>query len=102
MILRRRCSISTHHWGSETDYGAGVFSWADLIRMAVRLAAICGRFILSVNDVPETRDAFARFAIESVATRYTVAGGKWSDVAEIIVRGPAREPLATMRDLLSL
>jgi len=29
-----------------------------------------------------------RVAIESVATRYTVAGGKWSDVAEIMVTGP--------------
>jgi DNA adenine methylase len=90
------------YWGSETDYGAGVFSRADFIRLAVRLAAISGRFILSVNDVPETRDAFARFAIESVATRYTVAGGKWSDVAEIVVIGPGRERLAAPRDLLSL
>jgi hypothetical protein len=36
------------------------------------------------------RDAFARFAIESVAARYTVAGGKWSDVAKIVVSGPAK------------
>jgi hypothetical protein len=48
------------------------------------------------------REVFARFAIESVATRYTVAGGKWSDVAEIIVTGPAKEPLAAVRDLLSI
>lgn len=87
--------------GSETDYGAGVFSRADFIRLAVRLAAISGRFIMSVNDVPEMREAFARFAIESVATRHTVAGGKWSDVAEIVVTGPAREPLAVVQDLLS-
>jgi hypothetical protein len=32
-------------------------------------------------------DVFARFAIGSIATRYTVTGGKWSDVAEIIVTG---------------
>lgn len=61
-----------------------------------------GRAFLSVNDVPEMREVFARFAIESVATRYTVAGGKWSDVAEIIVTGPAKEPLAAVRDLLSI
>jgi len=79
-----------------------VFTRADFIRLAVRLAAISGRFILSVNDVPEMREAFARFAIESVATRYTVAGGKWSDVAEIVVTGPAKDPLPARRDLLSL
>jgi hypothetical protein len=46
-----------------------MFSRADFIRLAVRLAAIAGRFILSVNDVPETREAFARFAMEDVAGR---------------------------------
>jgi len=89
------------YWGSETDYGAGVFMRADFIRLAVRLSAIAGKFILSVNDVPEMRDVFARFAIESVATRYTVAGGKCSDVSEIIVSGPGREVIAPVPDLLS-
>lgn len=89
------------YWGSETDYGAGVFMRADFIRLAAHLSAIAGRFILSVNDVPETREAFARFSIESVATRYTIAGGKWSDVAEIIVTGPAAA-IPPARDLLSL
>ncbi len=45
----------------------------------------------------------SQFGIEGVATRYTVAGGKWSDVAEIIVT--ARSPHETMPlapDLLSL
>jgi hypothetical protein len=41
-----------------------------------------------MNDVPDMRDVFARFAVESVSTRYTIAHGKWSDVAEII--GPGR------------
>jgi len=30
------------------------------------------------------------FGIEGVATRYTIAGGKWSDVAEIVVTGRRR------------
>jgi hypothetical protein len=61
---------------------------------------IAGRFILSVNDVPETREFFRRFAIETVATRYTVSR-KWSDVTEIVVTGPSAERLPTSRDLLS-
>ena len=89
------------YWGSESDYGAGVFTRADFIRLAVRLSSIAGKFILSVNDVPEMRDVLARFAIESVATRYTVAGGKWSDVSEIIVNGPGRDVIAQVPDLLS-
>jgi DNA adenine methylase len=90
------------YWGSEDDYGSGVFGRSDFIKLAAHLSAIVGKFILSVNDVPETREIFARFAIEQVQTRYTIAGGKWSDVAEIVVTGPSREPLAIARDLLSL
>jgi DNA adenine methylase len=90
------------YWGSETDYGAGVFSYGDFVRIATRLGSIAGRFILSVNDVAETREAFADFAIESVSTRYTIAGGKWSDVAEIVVTGPGKESIPPPRDLLSL
>jgi DNA adenine methylase len=87
------------YWGSEGDYGSGVFRRPDFIKLAAHLAAIAGRFMLSVNDVPETREIFARFSVEQVQTRYTVAGGKWSDVAEIVVTGPSREPLTP--DLLS-
>src|SRR6478672_6286334 len=74
---------------------------ADFVGLATRLAQIAGRFILSVNDVPETREFFRRFAIEAVATRYTVSGGNWSDVTEIVVTGPSAEPLPASRDLLS-
>jgi DNA adenine methylase len=49
------------YWGSETDYGAGVFTRADFIRLAARLSEIAGKFLLSVNDVPEMREAFSRF-----------------------------------------
>jgi len=51
-----------------------MFSRADLIRLAVRLAAISGRFILRSTTYREMREAFARLSIESVATRFTIAG----------------------------
>lgn len=89
------------YYGSETDYGAGVFGRGDFAKLAARLSEITGRFILSVNDVPETRSIFARFAIEQVATRYTVSG-QWSDVSEIIVTGPSKEPFAALPDLLNI
>jgi len=87
--------------GSETDYGAAVFARADFAILARRLSGISGRFMLSVNDLAETRAIFARFAIEAVSTRYTVSG-KWTDVAEILVTGPSAEPLPTVRDVLTL
>jgi hypothetical protein len=85
------------HWAHSLKGRRILHGKFDELRDAVtRLSSIAGKFMLSVNDVPETRDAFARFGVESVATRYTIAGGKWSDVAEIIVTGPSPH------DLLSL
>jgi len=90
------------YWGSEMDYGAGVFARTDFSRLALRLSRISGRFMLSVNDVPQTREIFSRFAIQQVMTQYTVAGGKPSDVPEIVVTGPSADPTPAAPDLLSL
>lgn len=90
------------YFGSEGDYGAGVFTCGDFAGVAARLAAIAGKFILSVNDVPEMREVFARFSIESVSTRYTIAGGAWSDVGEIVVTGPTPDAVPVIKDLLSI
>jgi hypothetical protein len=35
------------------------------------------------------------------STRYTISGGKWSDVAEIIVTGPGRNAVKGVPDLPS-
>jgi len=86
-------------WPTEVD-GAGVFTRADFVGLATRLAQIAGRFILSVSDVPQTREIFRRFAIETDAKRYTVSGES-SDVTGIVVTGPPAEPLPAPRDLLS-
>jgi DNA adenine methylase len=47
--------------------------------MRIHPSRIRGRFILSVNDVPETREVFGRFRVEPVSTRYTIAGGQWAE-----------------------
>ncbi len=72
---------------------AGVFGREDFARLAAQLAGISGRFILSVNDVPGTREAFAAFDIEGVELTYTIAGGEGTSAKEIIVtsKGLPRE-----------
>ena len=54
-------------------------------------------FMLSTNDVSATRDILRRFGIESMGTRCTVAGGKWSDVTVIIVTGRSADPSLRIR-----
>lgn len=71
--------------GGEADYGKGMFSRSDFRRMADQLAGLRGAFLLSINDVPEVRQAFAQFHIEEVRLKYTVSAGGGTDAAELIV-----------------
>ncbi len=61
--------------GSENDYGKGLFGRDEFGKMAALLKTIQGRFLLSLNDVPEVRAAFRGFSIAEVETTYTIAGG---------------------------
>lgn len=60
------------YWGCESDYGRALFERADFERLAALLEGVKGRFILSLNDVPEVRDTFRRFEIVAVETTYSV------------------------------
>lgn len=72
--------------GSEGDYGNGMFDRSEFAQMAEVLAAIKGRFILSINDTPKIREIFAGFAIEQVAVRYTLSGNdKGRQFGELII-----------------
>lgn len=71
--------------GCERDYGAELFGRADFARLAGQLAGIKGRFILSLNDVPEIRQTFAAFTIESVATTYDAATAGGTGARELVI-----------------
>lgn len=56
---------------------------ADFAKLAERLAAIHGKFILSLNDVPQVRALFRRFHIRGVELAYTAqkkAGRRYREV----------------------
>jgi len=61
------------YWGCEGDYGRHLFEQADFERLAGLLKAVQGRFILSLNDVPEVRETFRAFRIEAVETSYSIS-----------------------------
>lgn len=76
------------YYGSENDYGRDMFDRAEFTAMATRLAALKGRFILSLNDRTEVRETFAAFDFDEVSTTYTVGGGgKARPAAELIISG---------------
>lgn len=75
------------YFGCEDDYGKAMFSRADFERLAGCLSAIQGRFIMSLNDVPQVRETFAGFALAEVKTSYTIApsAGRQPERAELLI-----------------
>ncbi|MFK5977879.1 MAG: DNA adenine methylase [Rhizobiaceae bacterium] len=73
------------YWNCENDYGKDVFSKADFKVMAKQLKSIKGRFVMSINDVPEIRALFAWADIEAVETTYSVGRAKGKKVGELII-----------------
>lgn len=61
------------YWGCENDYGKALFERADFERLATQLKGIKGRFLMSINDVPQIRETFAAFHMAEVSTTYTIA-----------------------------
>ena len=59
------------------------FDEADFGKMAERLDQIKGKFVLSLNDVPEVRHTFRKFHIQAVELHYTsqkAAGKRYKEV----------------------
>lgn len=77
--------IDPPYWGSEDDYGRGVWDRHDFAALAEQLRGIKGRFLLSINDVPEIRELFDWAEIEGVQTTYTIGGGGGHRAAELLI-----------------
>ena len=65
--------------------GKGVFAKLDFEALAKQLKKIKGRFIMSINDVPEIHRLFKWASIEAVVTTYTVGTGNGKKVAKLAV-----------------
>lgn len=79
------------YWGCEGDYGKALFTRQDFARLAGVLTGLKGRFVLSINDVPEIRSLFGWAVVEEVTTTYTVSGrGAVKPAAELLIRSPGQ------------
>lgn len=72
--------------GFEQYYGKGMFSRDDFARLADVLAQIEGRFILSLNDVPEARETFKAFNLQEVKTSYSMNVEAQKRVGELLIK----------------
>lgn len=65
--------VDPPYWGCEADYGRALFSRGEFTKLSDALRGIEGRFLLSINDVPELRELFSWATIEPVTTSYSIA-----------------------------
>jgi DNA adenine methylase len=76
------------YWGTEHFYGRDLFGREQFELMSAALQRLQGRFILSLNDVPEVRELFAWAAIETVELSYQTGGGAHTKrVRELVISG---------------
>jgi DNA adenine methylase len=74
------------YWGTE-GYGVG-FGLEQYGRMAELLRAMKGKAIVSVNDIPEMRQAFKGLTMRRLRIKYTVgaSGGGRGERGELLIR----------------
>lgn len=78
------------YWGSEDAYGKDRFPRADFEALATRLRRIKGRYLVSLNDVPEVRALFKGARLEPLVTTYTIGsnGQAGGNARELLISGP--------------
>ena len=78
--------IDPPYFNCENYYGDGIFSRDDFQKLRDILKGIQGKFMMSINDVPEIRELFKDFNIEEVSTNYVLAGAdKQKKVQELLI-----------------
>ena len=75
------------YYGHEKDYGDGIFFREDFEKLSNILSAIRGKFLLSINDHPKTREIFKGFRISKERTIYTAghASSPHKTVTELLI-----------------
>ena len=73
------------YWGTEHYYGKSLFDRDQFPIIAERLKRLKGRFIMSINDVPEIRDLFADFKMIEVDLTYSLGSDKAHKAKELII-----------------
>ena len=79
------------YWACEAYYGKGVFSAEDFQSLADQLRSIKGRFLMSINDVPEIRDIFSSFQFEEVTLNYTAGAKGQKKARELVISNRRKE-----------
>ena len=73
------------YWDCEDVYGKGLFSKDDFTRLRDLLAKVKGKWLMSINDVPQIRELFDQFYIREVDTLYSINKDSTKAVKELLI-----------------
>ena len=73
------------YWDCEDVYGKGIFSKDDFVVLRDTLAACKGKWLVSINNVPQIRELFAGYQIKEVKTKYSLNWGSPKAVTELLI-----------------
>jgi DNA adenine methylase len=62
------------------------FSHEDYVQLEKQLSSIKGKFLLTLNDVPEIRKIFSRFKVSTISFAYTCLKQKGQRFTELVIR----------------
>lgn len=78
--------VDPPYWGCENDYGKDLFARDDFERLAELLRGVQGKFLLSLNDVPEVREVFKAFSLEEVSLTYSCGSSNSTKARELFIK----------------
>lgn len=77
--------IDPPYWDCENDYGKGLFSKDDFTRLKEVLDQCQGKWLVSINNVPQIRELFKGYEFKEVQTSYSIASQSNKAVTELLI-----------------
>jgi len=73
------------YWDCENDYGKGLFGKEDFTQLRDVLAKCQGKWLVSINNVPQIRELFKGYEFKEVQTSYRLSISKHKPVTELLI-----------------
>lgn len=77
--------IDPPYWDCENDYGKGLFNKDDFNQLRDALAKCQGKWLVSINNVPQIRELFKAYVMREVKTRYSINMQEGKQVTELLI-----------------
>lgn len=77
--------IDPPYWDCENDYGKNLFTKEDFTQLRDVLSKCQGKWLVSINNVPQIRELFKGFEFKEVKTSYSINSGNGKAVTELLI-----------------